>query len=1327
MYHSLKMDQSRFGIAVLYALFWTCYLSGIAAAQQQSFRVRPTDVEAKLGDYAIIRCEVDNQAGMAQWTRSGFALGFDRDLHNVPRLSYVGDSDRGVHNLRIENVTLSDITEYQCQVGPGKGNKAIRADAHLNVLVPPKSMEITNHGPDATITLKEKEQTELECVVREARPAASVIWYRNDVVLRTETREDTTELVDVVVSGTTIQKNTTRSKIKFLPSSEDDKARYVCEARHPALVRPQQISVHLSVQYPPGAPRIDGYNEGEIIRENQSVSLTCISRGGNPSPELIWYKNDVRIDSTYATSYRESRNELTFMANTRDNLANFRCEATNLMSSIPKVADVVLTVQFPPREVKITGVNEGKIGDMITLNCASTNSNPKADIAWFKGGVSLDNPFTTSSVSPDGGWTTQSNVTFKVEPGEGSFVVTCQAINKGLGESKVASHTINVIRAPGHPVIYKTSLNFSEGHLHKIICTSVGGHPVPNLQWYREDKKIESTNEKEGNTAKAELSLVANASDNGVTYRCEAKNKALQTAYSESVTFHVLFPPRTVSINVKPKKLKEGERAYLTCESSSSNPPAKVVWQRNGIHIPAHTNSTKDGVYGGKKTVTTLELNLTSELDNVAYTCQATNSAIKKSVHDGVTLQVLYKPKFIDSPGEKVSVVEGEAAVVMVKAKANPDQIKYKWSRNNTPLKIKPKKLFFDGPVLNWTSVGRKDKGKYECEASNSEGSTLYTVELDVQYKPTVEPSSEYVMVGEGESAHLDCTSDANPLDESMVKWTHEREGKMSELESRISRSFQDTKSYLTIYQVTLNDSGLYTCTVNNKIGEPANASIYLIVKRPPDIDLSPQIAKAASNKGETGKLICRARGNPNVTFSWSREGALIATNDSKYSIQYSRIDMMTWESVLSVKNVLPPDYGLYECMAHNSLGDETHQVRLEVRSVPEPPNGLKVVNFTQDSVTLSWSPGFDGGHDQSFKVKWWKVGGFGGVRTDEVFPKNATVYTINGLSPVTEFGFSVAGKNLLGEGNYTTDIVRQETSIGPNPYATPEGEFPSNPFSRLVISVFIIVGATMLFINIFLIACFLKRRSKKRLSSASEQGSSKSAIEMYGPPSSYNETVNGETLSSISEKSGTYSHPENHDDDHHYIEDGGKGPGASTYLVEQINHHHSSGFPYRDIGGVSYSTLPRKIHHGAPIEPVSGHPVHHEDDGYVDALRRNAYNNQGVGDKTLLYGRTTPRVASRPPNVPPIPELYNIPPEARYIPFPPPGFGGSPVGNGSVRHSSSHNMLNSAISPTNTSSFQANGRLITANGPLSPGRGSILTTFAPNPSPMMEHEGHLV
>jgi hypothetical protein len=109
---------------------------------------------------------------------------------------------------------------------------------------------------------------------------------------------------------------------------------------------------------------------------------------------------------------------------------------------------------------------------------------------------------------------------------------------------------------------------------------------------------------------------------------------------------HFSVPPKSVTITVKPKKLKEGERAYLICESSSSNPPAKVIWQRDGTHFPAHTNSSKEGLYGGKKTVTTLELNLTSELDNSQFSCQATNNAVKKSAHDRVTLQVMCKFSF---------------------------------------------------------------------------------------------------------------------------------------------------------------------------------------------------------------------------------------------------------------------------------------------------------------------------------------------------------------------------------------------------------------------------------------------------------------------------------------------------------------------------------------------------------------------------------------------------------------------------------------------------------------------------------------------------------
>jgi hypothetical protein len=137
---------------------------------------------------------------------------------------------------------------------------------------------------------------------------------------------------------------------------------------------------------------------------------------------------------------------------------------------------------------------------------------------------------------------------------------------------------------------------------------------------------------------------------------------------------------------------------------------------------------------------------------------------------------------------------------------------------------------------------------------------------------------------------------------------------------------------------------------------------------------------------------------------------------------------MMTWESVLYVKNVDAGDYGAYKCNARNELGDETHIVRLDVTSVPEPPIGLKVLNFTHDSVTLTWLAGFNGGYDQSYKLKYWKVG-TDHYRYEDVSPRNSTIFTVTNLALGTDYAFSILGVNYLGEGNYTTEIVQQETS----------------------------------------------------------------------------------------------------------------------------------------------------------------------------------------------------------------------------------------------------------------------------------------------------------
>ena len=60
--------------------------------------------------------------------------GFERSIPAFPRYTVVGSEQLGEHHMRIENATLDDDAEYQCQVGPKGSQKPIRSDARLTVL-----------------------------------------------------------------------------------------------------------------------------------------------------------------------------------------------------------------------------------------------------------------------------------------------------------------------------------------------------------------------------------------------------------------------------------------------------------------------------------------------------------------------------------------------------------------------------------------------------------------------------------------------------------------------------------------------------------------------------------------------------------------------------------------------------------------------------------------------------------------------------------------------------------------------------------------------------------------------------------------------------------------------------------------------------------------------------------------------------------------------------------------------------------------------------------------------------------------------------------------
>ncbi|KAI4470791.1 nephrin [Holotrichia oblita] len=999
-------------------------------------------------------------------------------------------------------------------------------------------------------------------------------------------REDQTVDVPSSNGNPNIKRYDTHSRITLKPTAEDDYEDYTCEARHEALQSdlPMRATVQLSVFYPPGLPYIEGYTEGETIRRGQTVELICRSRGGNPPAQLIWYKNGEQIRMAYRTAGRISENVYTFTADPSDNKARYKCEASNIMSKAPLKAEIDMTVLFSPAHVTISGPTEARVGDPVPLTCTTANSNPPAEIKWMVAGKQIRNTTSRAVVSPEGGWITTSNITATVEPNNRSLVVICHGLNMQLTENVVSTHTINVLYPPTQPFIH----GYTEGHavhvgsVQKISCTSSGGNPLATLTWYKNDKKIHSTLKKNDQSVTAEVTILANITDNEARYRCEAANAATEIPLFETITMSVLFSPETVKIRKEPLEFKPNTQAVLTCDSSSSNPPAKLSWWREGIPVQGAINTTKSGLHGGKVSSIEIKLNITEQLNGVVYTCQATNEAMQRSVHDALVLQVLYKPVFDPDNEKTVTGIENEPLIIVLKAEGNPSKISYTWTKDGLPIMQRDSRtgadrIISDGSTLNITKLTRFDAGVYTCEALNSQGHSIANINVTVQFPAAIIATSENVIVRPEEDATLSCTAEGNPISDDTITWSRDD---IPDFNAKTSVMYdKNGTSYLRISKVVREDMGNFKCSVNNGIGKTSNKNVLLIVKHKPEMDQSPMYQKFASDAGNMGKLICRSQASPLARYSWSRNGSPISANTTgKYYTSFKQIDQLISESTLIITHVTSADYGNYECVARNELGFSTNSPRLEITSVPDTPSLLSIVNVTHDSITLSWEPGFNGGMLATYRIRYRQLQEDNYKYEDVPLP-NVTQYTVRGLDINTGYIFSIMAMNKLGNSKFMPDIVTAKTSNQNN------------------------------------------------------QSSKSATIEMYAP-SSYNDTVTGETLSSVSEKSETYS---NEGSSNEYVDEGRK-QAASTYLMDQQDYPS----PYPTCLGYEMQIQPHMTHktHTLP------HPHHHH--------QHPQDRNRARDDQSLGYHGSKSLYVSAPSPAPPADgSYYNM--SERYLSYPPP------------------------------------------------------------------------
>lgn len=185
---------------------------------------------------------------------------------------------------------------------------------------------------------------------------------------------------------------------------------------------------------------------------------------------------------------------------------------------------------------------------------------------------------------------------------------------------------------------------------------------------------------------------------------------------------------------------------------------------------------------------------------------------------------------------------------------------------------------------------------------------------------------------------------------------------------------------------------------------------------------------RAASNKNEKARMVCRVQAAPHPLFVWSRSGKSLNITQSggKYSVENRKIDPLTYESALIVDKVDAIDYGLYECKAENEMGANRENIRLDVTSKPDAPLSLNVLNATHDSVTLAWTPGFDGGLKATYRLRYRESSASRYYYADSM--PNTHKLIVEGLKANTMYLFSIMAANKLGESSWLPDLTKAQT-----------------------------------------------------------------------------------------------------------------------------------------------------------------------------------------------------------------------------------------------------------------------------------------------------------
>uniref|UniRef100_A0A8D8UIM3 Hemicentin-2 n=1 Tax=Cacopsylla melanoneura TaxID=428564 RepID=A0A8D8UIM3_9HEMI len=710
----------------------------------------------------------------------------DGNLQIIPESNGIGTA-RHSHKITLTRGDLS--VKYECRAYNDALNFPLLSWLQMDVNVRPYAMEMA----EVDRPYQQGQMVNLSCIVRGAKPEATVTWFNGTEVLSREPESDSPPMRE---RYTGIKQTThshgdgtydTVSTLQFFASRFENDVTFSCEATNPVKELKNEGSLRkedrIEVFYPP----IVQVNASNLIVNETSDILIFCTYEANPATlkSIEWFQDGrpVNINRDHYEGGTIDQTTLTIRNSTRDDNGNYSCELANQVNSSMSHNEVPISVYFKPTvRLRIDPIKPIREIDELnaTLLCDVESGNPMKleTVRWY-----LDGKFLKEipDCSPNSTFCDNNLVINKLilERVTRGFIgnYSCEGKNAaGWGDRSPDAELI-VYYPPGAAKLEYEPSRVVKGGMVTLTC-SVARHGLPSsteFHWYRGDDLI--TQEKGPVWIIHTVTLQTKAN-----FTCQAVN-AGGKGQSDTKYIDVYAPPQIINRpNQYTGVLLNSQNVNISCHVECY-PLCEIEWYKNHkkmdfrlpeisdrysvqVNIVPPNLSTND--FESVKSELLWNMNawpngqLDPNLDNVNYTCQSSSNEVGQGVKSSTVFGVEYPPEGLRVSKDMVNVTElNMPEKIVCTAKAFPEA-SYSWAKEDDPNNTlsKTNSLSLNVPVR------KAHGGNYVCTATNRHGSNTIKTMLNVLYKPECGISQQQ---HDGKIL-LTCIASGNPA-EIEFKW----------------------------------------------------------------------------------------------------------------------------------------------------------------------------------------------------------------------------------------------------------------------------------------------------------------------------------------------------------------------------------------------------------------------------------------------------------------------------------------------------------------------------------------------------------------------------